>query len=144
MIDGPVEGGHVVLFDGPCGLCNRTVRFLVRRDVRGQLRFATLQGAFAAGALKRHGRAETGDDSVCVLVDHATEGERLLRRSAAVFFLLRTLGGFWKMPALLSRLPVAWTDALYDWVARHRYRVFGRSAARPTLAREHRDRFLDD
>jgi predicted DCC family thiol-disulfide oxidoreductase YuxK len=140
---GTVEGSHVVLFDGPCALCNRSVRFLVQRDRRGVLRFATLQGPVAEAVSRRHGGLPAGDGSVYVVVEHGTPDERLLARSAAVFFLLETLGGIWRLPALLSRLPTAWTDRVYDWVARRRYRLFGTTAACSGLDPAHRDRLLD-
>jgi predicted DCC family thiol-disulfide oxidoreductase YuxK len=82
----------LLLYDGVCGLCNRLVQFVLRRDPAAMFRFASLQSALAASILARHG-VNAGDlDTVCVVVDAELAGERLLIRSDAVIFILRQLG----------------------------------------------------
>ena len=82
----------VVLYDGVCGLCNRLVRFILRRDPAGLFQFASLQSALAADILARHG-ADAGDlDTVYVAVNRGGEAEELLARSEAAIFVLMHLG----------------------------------------------------
>ena len=82
----------VVLYDGVCGLCNRLVRFILRRDPAGLFQFASLQSALAAGILARHG-ADAGDlDTVYVVVNRGRGAEELLARSEAAIFILMHLG----------------------------------------------------
>ena len=82
----------VVLYDGVCGLCNRLVRFILRRDPAGLFQFASLQSAMAADILARHG-ADAGDlDTVYVVVNRGGEAEELLARSEAAIFILMHLG----------------------------------------------------
>ena len=116
----------VIFYDGVCGLCDRTVRFVLRRDHAGRFRFATLQSDYAAAALARHGRDATDLDSVCLLLDPDGPGERLLAKSDAVFAILDGLGGVWRLAAAARWLPRAWRDAAYDALANRRYRWFGR------------------
>jgi predicted DCC family thiol-disulfide oxidoreductase YuxK len=116
----------VILYDGVCGLCDRTVRFVLRRDRAGRFRFATLQSAYAATVLARHGRDAADLDSVCLLVDPDGPDERVLMRSDAVLVILHGLGGPWRLAAIGRWLPRPWRDAAYDAVARRRYRWFGR------------------
>lgn len=116
----------MIFYDGVCGLCDRTVRFVLRRDDAGRFRFAPLQSDYAAVVLARHGR-DAGDlDSVSLLLDPGGPGERLLAKSDAVLAILDGLGGAWRLAALARWLPRAWRDAAYDALARRRYRWFGR------------------
>ena len=134
----------ILLYDGVCGLCNRFVQFTLRGDRDAIFRFASLQSALAARILARHG-ANPGDlDTVYVVVGHELPDEYLLSRSDAVLFVLKQLGGIWRAAAfLLQLLPKFLRDLGYNAVARHRYRIFGRSEACALPAAQDRSRFLD-
>ncbi len=134
----------IILYDGVCGLCNRFVQFILRRDRNAVFRFASLQNAFAAPILARH-RANPSDlDTVYVVVNHELPGEYLLSRSDAALFVLKQLAGLWRPAAsLLQLLPQFFRDAAYNVVARHRYRLFGRSEVCALPRDQDRTRFLD-
>jgi predicted DCC family thiol-disulfide oxidoreductase YuxK len=134
----------ILLYDGVCGLCNRLVQFVLRRDRRGVLRFAALQSKIAAQILTRHGADPQDLDTVYVVINHQEPTEKLLARSDAVLFVLNQLGGFWKLFALISHtLPRAPRDVCYRLVAPYRYRVFGRYDSCLLPSPETRSRFLD-
>ena len=84
----------IVLYDGVCGLCNRLVQFLIKRDRHDRLRFASLQSDFAAAILKRHGADPHDLDTVYVVKDYEQPNEELLARSNAILYVLPELGGF--------------------------------------------------
>jgi predicted DCC family thiol-disulfide oxidoreductase YuxK len=129
----------VLFYDGVCGLCDRIVRFVLRHDRRRCFRFAPLQGDFARATLARHGRDARQLDSVCLLIDG-----RLLEKSDAVLAILGALGGVWRLAALpLRLLPRRLRDGGYDWVARHRYRWFGRFDECPLPTPELRARLAE-
>jgi predicted DCC family thiol-disulfide oxidoreductase YuxK len=134
----------LLLYDGTCGLCSRSVRFVLRRDRVGRFRFAPLQGRLAGPLLARHGLDLADLDSVRLVTDHGGPGERVLSRSAAVLHVLGVLGLPWSLGRIFGLLPARWLDALYDRIAARRYRWFGRrdvcSALEPAL----RARFLED
>lgn len=130
----------VILYDGVCGFCDRTVRFVLRRDPRGRFRFAPLQSDFAAAALARHGRDACDLDTVALLLDPGTAAERLLVKSDAVLAILRGLGGGWALVGGLRWLPRRLRDAAYDAFARRRYAWFGRFDACPLPTPELRAR----
>jgi predicted DCC family thiol-disulfide oxidoreductase YuxK len=143
-------GATIVLFDGVCNLCTGSVRFLMRRDRRRQFRFASLQSPAGQALVARHGVAEaTGASgasggSLETLV--VIEAGRARVRSEAALLLARRLPWPWPMLAVLLALPRALRDALYGFVARHRYRWFGRteSCMVPTSETlEMTERFLD-
>jgi predicted DCC family thiol-disulfide oxidoreductase YuxK len=147
---GPATGlrfdamADLLLYDGVCGLCRRLVRFVLRRDARGQVRFAALQGPLAAELLRRHGR-DAGDlDAVCLVSDYGSPGERLHVKARAVLRAAGALGGLWRAARALEILPTRLLDAAYDLVAARRYRWFGRSESCLAAPAEHRSRFLDD
>jgi predicted DCC family thiol-disulfide oxidoreductase YuxK len=134
----------IVLYDGVCGLCNRSVQFILRRDRAGVFRFASLQGQVAAGILARHGANPSDLDTMYVVVGGNEAQERLLPRSDAVLYIGRRLGGLWGFLAgVMELVPRAVRDWGYAAVARHRYQVFGRYDACPLPRAETRERFLD-
>jgi predicted DCC family thiol-disulfide oxidoreductase YuxK len=139
----------IVLYDGVCGLCNRFVQFLLARDRRKVFRFASLQSDFAARILNRHGVNPDALDTVYVVLDNEVldaeaRNERLLSRSSAILFVLQQLGAPWRLIASFSILiPQFLRDHIYNAIARHRYRFFGRSEACTLLSDQDHSRFLD-
>lgn len=82
----------VLLYDGVCGLCNRLVQFILRRDPAGVFRFASLQSGLAEAILMVHGADARDLDTVYVVVNYELADEKLLSRSDAVVFILQHLG----------------------------------------------------
>jgi predicted DCC family thiol-disulfide oxidoreductase YuxK len=133
-----------VLFDGTCGLCDRTVQWLLRRDRTGALRFATLAGAIGEAVRARHPGLPQVDETILLVESPAGAGERVLLRSDAVLATVARLGATWRLVARLFRLvPRPLRDAAYRFVARRRRRWFGRLAACRVPTPEQRARFLD-
>jgi len=134
----------ILLYDGVCGLCNRFVQFILRRDRNAIFRFASLQSPFAARILASHVVNPTALDTVYVVLNHDLPNESLLSRSDAAAFVLQQLGGPWRPAAsLLQLLPKFLCDAAYNAVARHRYRIFGRSEVCALPSDADHSRFLD-
>lgn len=130
--------GPLLLYDGVCALCNGAVRFVLKRDRSGAARFAPLQGETAAGRLAGHPEL-AGVDSM-IWIDSTGV---LFTRSAAALAIARHVGGGWAaLASVLGIVPASLRDALYDLVARTRYRIFGRYDACPLPPPEHRSRFL--
>jgi predicted DCC family thiol-disulfide oxidoreductase YuxK len=118
-----VVAAEYLFYDGHCGLCHRAVKFILRHDRSGQaFRFAPLQGETFLAQVAAERRVGL-PDSVVVLT-HAGE---LLVRSDAFLHIYRRLGGGWRaLAAVLSVVPRGLRDIVYDFVARIRYRVFGK------------------
>jgi predicted DCC family thiol-disulfide oxidoreductase YuxK len=134
----------VVFYDGVCGLCHRFVRFLIRRDRRERFAFAPLQGTLARTVLVPRGVDPSDLDSIHVLADWHAPSERMLARSRAIIHALSQLGGVWTLAARgASFVPPPLADQLYNFVARRRYRTFGRFDTCPIPPPEWRDRFLE-
>jgi predicted DCC family thiol-disulfide oxidoreductase YuxK len=130
-------GQAIVFFDGVCGLCNRFVDLLLRADRESRLRFAPLQGLTASERLRGHD--PQAEPTTVILI----EGERESERSEAAIHALAYLGGLWRLSEVFLLVPRGLRDALYDFIARHRYSWFGkRETCRIPTAAE-RARFLD-
>jgi predicted DCC family thiol-disulfide oxidoreductase YuxK len=137
------EGYSLVLYDGVCGLCNRVVRFLLRRDRNDRLRFAALQSALAQRVMARHQEQAGAMDTVLLVRGHEKSSEQLLVRSEAAIEAVRTLGGGWALCAALYILPRFARDAAYDCIARRRYQIFGRFESCPLPDSSVQHKFLD-
>jgi predicted DCC family thiol-disulfide oxidoreductase YuxK len=137
------EGRHLLLFDGVCALCSRMVQFILAADRRRLFRFASLQSAAGRAAVRRVGGDPDTLNTLYVIADYRTPDEKGLIKGQAQLFILETLGWPWKAAAVVGFLPVAWLDRLYDVIARHRYRVFGRYEQCLLPRPEHRGRFMD-
>ncbi len=134
----------IILYDGVCGLCDRFVQFVLKRDAAATFRFAPLQSAFAGKLLARHGVDHADLNTVYLVLDAEGPGERLLQKSKAVFTVLSRLGPGWRLLALLRVLPAFLLDPFYSLVASVRYRLFGRFDACALPSKEWRSRFIED
>ncbi|MBA3513586.1 MAG: DUF393 domain-containing protein [Pyrinomonadaceae bacterium] len=138
-----VRSNTLVLYDGVCGLCNGLNQFLLKRDPHDYFRFASLQSRFAASLLDRYEIDAVDLDTVYVVADYGQPGERLLARSDAILHVLNRLDGIWGLLRVGRALPPSLRDALYDVVARNRYRIFGKYDVCLMPEGKYRRKFLD-
>lgn len=132
----------VLLYDGACGICNRSVQAILRRDRRGTLRFAALDSDFARAVTRRH--PDLQDIDSMVFVEHpGRPNERVSVRSAAALKVVGYLGGPFRLLLAARIIPMGLRDRLYDRFAAARYRLAGRHDSCPLPAPEVRARFLD-
>lgn len=133
-------GAPILLYDGLCGFCNTSVQFILGHETRHSLRFAALQGKFAAEVLSRH--PELKDVDSLVWVEGEGADERVTVRSSAALKVVNYLGAFWRLYLIFGLIPAGARDALYNLFARHRHRFFGRYGSCPVPTAEVRTRFL--
>lgn len=131
----------VLLYDGVCGLCNKTVQLILRYDHRGDLRFAALQSAYGKRILARHPELR-GTDSL-VLVETRSGEEHARTRSEAALRLASYLGGGWALLLVFRLVPRSIRDFFYDLLAKHRYSIFGKYDHCVVPSPGVRSRFLD-
>jgi Uncharacterized protein conserved in bacteria len=135
----------IVFYDGVCGLCNRLVQFLLKRDRNDRLRFASLQSEFATKVLTRHGIDPSDLDTLHIVENYEQPSERVLNRSDAVLRATGELGGLWSLAAIGGAIvPRPVRDLFYRFVARNRYRVFGKSETCILPEPKYREKFLDN
>jgi len=115
------ENNFIVVFDGVCHLCNGFVNFLLRRDKHDRLRFGLLQFTEKLGASENIRQNISSTDSVALIAD-----DQVYFRSTAVLKILKRLGRGWQCFYVLIIIPKPIRDWAYDFVARNRYKWFGK------------------
>lgn len=126
----------MVLFDGVCNFCNGMVNFAIRNDRKGKLRFAALQSG-AGEEFKKKFQLPANIDSVIVI----DKGKIYMHAPAAVR-ISRYLDWPAKMLSVFAIVPVFISNPVYKWVARHRYKWFGKKDACMVPSAKVRERFL--
>ena len=139
--DASHEPEHVVLYDGDCGLCHRTVRWILAADPHGVFHFAPLQGTTAAALRVRHPELPADLDTV-LYVDRSTGSEQVFLRSEAIFRVCDRLGRTSGWLDAVRRLPRWLTDLPYRAIARSRHVLSRRPAPCPLPPPAARVRFL--
>lgn len=129
--------GPIILFDAECILCSANAQFVLTHDRKKRFRLAAMQGEVGSGLYRRFGIDPTNPDSIIVV-----DGDKMLRDSDAVLAIYAGLGWPWKALAVFRLVPRVIRDPLYLFVARNRYRIFGRRASCWLPSPEFRDRLL--
>jgi predicted DCC family thiol-disulfide oxidoreductase YuxK len=132
----PIPEKPIIFFDGVCGMCNAFVNVVLRIDGRQQFLFAPLQGTTARELLP-----PPSDDPLAWSVIYLDE-KGIHDQSDATLEVYRRLGGAWSLFSLARYIPRTIRNSLYRFVARNRYRWFGRNDACRIPSAVERQRFL--
>ena len=128
---------NIVIFDGVCNLCNWAVRFIIKHDSQGIFTFTSAQSETGKETLSRFGIDTPEPESVFLL-----QNKKLLKQSSAALTIAAELDGFWKYLAILRFIPRSVLDIVYEWIARNRYRWFGKRDVCVMPSKETENRFL--
>ena len=128
----------IILFDGVCNLCQGSVQFVLKHDTKRQFLFASLQSVVATELISTFQNTPSRTDSF-VLIENGT----MYTRSAAALRVCRRLNGVFQLLYGLIIIPAFIRDAVYDVVARNRYKWFGKSQECWLPTPELSARFLD-
>lgn len=128
----------IILFDGVCNLCNGAVQFIIKRDKKDVFRFAALQEATGQKLIEEN-EIYVPDMESMVLI----EADAYYTKSSAALRIAYEFGGLWKLLKLFEWLPVPLRDALYNLIARNRYKWFGKQDNCMIPTPELRAKFLD-
>lgn len=131
------DSDPVIVFDGQCVFCSGWVRFALRADRRRRYRFVAAQSDLGT-ALYRHYRLDDRNYQTNILIEN---GVAYLRSEGSIR-MIAGLGFPWNLVRVLSLLPGALADRMYEFVARNRYRIAGRKTACFVPTPEDRARFL--
>jgi predicted DCC family thiol-disulfide oxidoreductase YuxK len=112
----------IVIFDGVCNLCARSVQFILRHESEPRFQFSPVQSAAGARILDAHGFSAADVDTFVL----ASEG-KVYTRSTAALRIARHFKGAWRLLLVLWVVPRPVRDALYNFVARNRYSWYGKS-----------------
>lgn len=135
---GRVEVDHaIVLFDGVCNLCNNSVNFIIDRDSAGHFKFASLQSEEGQALLQRFAYPADYLNSI-LLVENGT----CYHSSSAALRIAKKLGRGWPLFYAFIVIPPPLRNLIYDWIAKNRYRWFGKQDHCRIPTPELRARFL--
>jgi len=108
------------LFDGICNLCNRSVDFVLKRDNKKQFRFVSLQSEEGRKMVEDFQIPEDTDAVILI------KSKQVYLESDAAIEIARMLSAPWKWATVLKVIPLKLRDGIYRWIARNRYRWFGK------------------
>lgn len=137
-IPNKIKKDAIVFFDGVCGLCNKSIDFLMVEDSNQNLKYSPLQGE----TIKKYSSQKISDENMQTL--YVWTGTEMLEKSKAWLWLMSQLGGLWFLLALpLKLVPLKLMDALYALVAENRYKIFGKKETCRLPTPSERALFLD-
>jgi predicted DCC family thiol-disulfide oxidoreductase YuxK len=128
----------IILFDGVCNLCDTAVQFVIEHDKKDAFRFVALQSELGKQILKHIGINPANIDSVILY----EPGIAYYYKSAAAIEIARSLGGFFHFGTIFKLIPTGIRNQLYDYVAKNRYRWYGKKENCLVPSVENKSKFL--
>ncbi|MBP2076589.1 thiol-disulfide oxidoreductase DCC family protein [Oceanobacillus polygoni] len=128
----------LILFDGDCNFCDRSVQFIIARDPKGHFKFASLQSNISKNRLRNFDIPKDLDTMVLI------EDNKCYIRSTAALRICKQLKGLWKLFYIFVIIPRPIRDVFYGIIAKNRYKWFGRKKSCELPSPEVRKRFLTD
>ncbi|WP_420385558.1 thiol-disulfide oxidoreductase DCC family protein [Roseivirga sp.] len=128
----------VLLFDGVCNLCNSSVNFIIDHDPNGHFKFAALQSDFGQQKLEELGYNQAEFDSLVLL-----SGGKVYKKSSAALRIAKKLNGLYPLLYVFMIIPPFIRHAVYDIIAKNRYRWWGKRDSCRMPTPELRARFVE-
>ena len=134
------SGKKIILFDGVCNLCNRSVQFVIKRDSKDVFRFASLQSDLGKKLLAERNINPQETDSIVLIEPNVA----YYTRSSAAIEIAKELGGLWSLISAFNYiLPENIRDSIYNFIAENRYKWFGKKDECPLPTPEQRRKFIE-
>jgi predicted DCC family thiol-disulfide oxidoreductase YuxK len=129
----------IILFDGICNLCNSSVQFVIKNDAKDIFRFVSLQSELGQKIIKYIGISDSNIDSIILF----EPGIAYNYKSAAVFKIAKSLNGFLPFFSILNFLPTSFCNIIYDFIAKNRYKWYGKQEFCLIPSANLKSKFLD-
>lgn len=126
----------IILFDGVCSFCNKSVQFIIKRDPKAHFKFASQQSEIGKSILEKYDANQYIDSIVLI------ENNRCYYKSTAALHICRHLTGFWKLFFIFILIPTPIRDNVYNIIAKNRYNWFGQNESCHLPTQNERERFL--
>lgn len=127
----------ILLFDGECGFCNKTVQFFLKQEKNSKhMHFAALESEEGL-ALRKHFHIDDKIDSIILIRDHAA-----FIKSCAALRLTQYMKGAWPLMSVFVIIPPFLRNIVYDFIAKRRQKIAGRVQSCELLSADDRKRFL--
>jgi len=138
LVDQLPAGKALVLFDGYCNLCNGAVQFILKRDKKNHFYFASLSWPAAEKVLQNSEELKRIDSILLY------DGKAVYTKSSAALKISRHLGGLWLAFGIFWIIPKFLRDVIYNFIARNRYKWFGKKDTCMMPESDVSHRFLDE
>jgi|TARA_B100001094_G_C18078973_1_gene744136 predicted DCC family thiol-disulfide oxidoreductase YuxK len=132
------ENSKVILFDGVCNLCNNSVKFIIKNDKRDIFKFAPLQSEYGINVQNRH-NINTNEINSIILIN----GEKIFTKSNAALRIAKDLGAPYFIFYIFIVIPVFIRNFIYDFIAKNRYKWFGKMESCMIPSNELKNKFFD-
>ena len=128
----------IILFDGICNLCNKSVQFVIEHDSKNQFRFASLQSDFGQDFLKKNKLEAIQFDSIVFIED-----DQFYTKSSAALKIAKYLDGITSWLTIFMIVPKPLRDIVYSFIAKNRYRWFGKNESCWLPTKELKAKFIE-
>lgn len=128
----------IILFDGVCNLCNASVQFVIKHDKKDLFRFVALQSDLGAAIIRHIGIDQKNIDSVILY----EPGVAYFYKSSAALEIAKHFGGFFNFATLFRIVPAFLRNPIYDYVAKNRYKWYGKNESCMIPTPELKSKFL--
>lgn len=128
----------IILFDGVCNLCDTTIQKVIKADTKDQFRFAALDSNIGKAILNHIGVDREKTDSMVLYIP----GEAYYIKSEAAIKIATCLGGFYSLLQPFSIFPKYLTDSIYNYIAKNRYKWYGKKESCMVPTPELKEKFL--
>jgi predicted DCC family thiol-disulfide oxidoreductase YuxK len=137
-MDNLPKGKKIILFDGVCNLCDNVVQFIIRHDKEDIFRFVAIQSELGQEIAKHIGVDTTKTDSILLYIP----GQAYYYKAEAAIKIARGMGGIYSLLTVFSILPISLSNTMYDFIARNRYKWYGKKSECMIPTPELKSKFL--
>jgi len=132
------KGVKIILFDGVCNLCNSTIQFIIKHDKKRQFRFTSLQSDLGKQLLKERNINPVKIDSIILIEPNIA----YYHKSTAALEIAKGLNGAYPLMSIFLIIPISLRDWVYDYIAKNRYKWFGKNESCLLPSKEEEELFI--
>lgn len=136
-IEDIIKKHPILLFDGVCNLCNNSVQLVIKNDPKNIFRFAPLQNTEVIKFLDKHTTNFNGIDSIILITP-----KKIYTKSSAALTVAKQLKGLYPLLYIFYIIPKPIRDLVYDFIAKNRYKWFGKQESCMIPTPELKNKFL--
>ena len=128
-----MDNKPIIIFDGICNFCNGSVNFIINRDVHSVFTFTPMQSETAKSLMHKYEITELGNDTFILI-----KNDVIYVRTNAALEITKDLSGYWHLFLVFKILPVSIRDLFYNFLAKNRYKLFGKKRCLHGAIRKHK------
>jgi len=128
---------NIIIFDGVCNFCNKSVNFIIKRDTNFHFLFTPNQSTQAEELLKKYGLSDISLSTIILI-----KNDKYYVKSDAILEIIKELSGYWYLFGIFKVLPKSFRDFIYNFISKNRYKLFGKKEFCMMPSKEIKERFI--